>query len=95
MIIKFLIFVAFMLVIGQMYKRKTGHLPAWKYFQPYSLTYWVALVPGIAGILISGEPLTGWSELGLALSTATGGIDPQVLIAGSAGGIGLTGKMVK
>lgn len=95
MIIKFLVFVAVVLFAGQLYKKRTGYLPAWKYFQPYSLTYWAALIPGIAGILISGEPLTGWTEVVQSLSTATGGIDPQVLIASSAAGVGLTGKFVK
>ena len=95
MIIKFLIFVAIVLVIGKIYKSRTGYLPVWKYFQPYSLTYWAALIPGIAGLLISGEPLTGWSTLAETLVTATGGIDPQALIATSAGAVGLTGKFVK
>jgi hypothetical protein len=95
MIIQFLAIVAAILLFGQFYKRNTGYLPAWKYFQPYSLTYWVTLIPGIAGILISGDPLTGWTDLTMALTTATGGLDPQVLIATSAGGVGLTGKFVK
>jgi hypothetical protein len=94
MIIKFLLCVAVVLVMGQIYKRRAGYLPAWKYFQPYSLTYWAGLIPGIAGILIAGEPLTGWSDLAQSLVTATAGIDPQVLIATSAGAVGLTGKFV-
>lgn len=95
MIFKYLIFVALFLVIGQLYKRSHGYLPSWKYFQPYSLTYWAALIPGIAGILISGQPLTGWTELTQTLITVTGGIDPQVLVSSSAAAVGVTGKFHK
>ena len=85
-------FVVVVIIAGQFYKSKTGHLPAWKYFQPFSVTYWAGLVPGIIGILISGEPLTGWAELTESLVTMTGGLDPQALILGSLGAVGLTGK---
>lgn len=87
-----ILFIVLVVGYGQYQKRKTGEIPAWKYFQPYSVTYWAGLIPGIVGILISGEPLTGWVELTQSLVSATGGVDPQVLIAASAASVGLTGK---
>jgi hypothetical protein len=87
-----ILFIVVVIAAGQFYKSKTGELPAWKYFQPFSVTYWSTLIPAIVGILISGEPLTGWVDLSASLAIATGGVDPQILIAGSLAGIGLTGK---
>jgi hypothetical protein len=95
MIIKFVLFIALMAAIGQIYKRRTGHLPEWKYFKPYSVTWWIAAAPGVAGIIIAGEPLHGWHELAVTLANTTGGADPSLLIYGSAGGIGLTGRAGK
>lgn len=82
-------------IAGRVYRKAYGHVPEWKYFKPYSVTWWAAAVPGVIGILISGEPLHGWAELTTTLSQATGGADPSLLIYGSLGGIGLTGRSDK
>lgn len=92
MIVKALLLVILIVAYGQWYKRRTGNLPEWKYFKPYSVSWWMAVIPGVVGILISGEPLTGWTELVDTLQTASGGADPQMLIYGSAAGIGLVGR---
>ena len=93
-IIYFLLFVAAVIFVGRVYKKANGYLPRWKYFQPYSLTWWTTLIPGVLGILISGEPLHGWADLTQSLVSVTGSIDPQILVATSAAGLGLTGKSV-
>ena len=90
-----ILFIIAVALYGRLHKANHGTLPEWKYFKPFSMTWWVAVVPGVVGILISGEPLHGWADLATSLSQATGNANPSLLIYGSLGGIGLTGRSDK
>ena len=88
-----IVFIIAMALVGRYLRVYHGRVPEWKYVKPYSMTWWVAVIPGVVGIIISGEPLHGWGELATSLSQVTGGVPPSTLIYGSLGGIGLTGRM--
>ena len=86
-----------MLVIGKVYKYITGTLPEWKYFKPYSLTWWSVVTPGAVGILISGEPLHGWELLAAqaaeTVENIAPGTTPEAMIGFTTLGLGVTGRM--
>ncbi len=64
-----------------------------KYIKPNSLTWWAAIMPLVAGIILATEPLHGWLEMAQALRNITGDVSPAVLINVGLGGIGLRGAI--
>lgn len=90
----YIIFAAAAIIIaGNIYKAQTGHLPEWKYFKPFSMTWWASMVPGIVGMVILGEPVTGWTEFADMARAASQGQDPSQLVVYSAGLIGLIDRI--
>ncbi len=64
-----------------------------KYFKPRSVTWWCAVIPLIAGVVVATEPLHGLTGVVQVINNVTGGVAPAVLINAGLGGIGLRGAM--
>ncbi len=64
-----------------------------KYFKPMSLTWWAAVVPGLAGVFLAMEPLHGLTQWVAVVNSMTGNASPPVLINAALFGIGLRGAM--
>jgi hypothetical protein len=64
-----------------------------KYFKPKSLTWWSAMVPIVAGVVVASEPLHGAAALVATIDGLTGGTSPAVLINAGLAGIGLRGAL--
>ena len=63
-----------------------------KYFKPKSLTWWVSVLPLLAGVFMAAEPLHGLSGMTDALRNGTGLTAPVLINMGLAG-IGLRGAL--
>ena len=60
-----------------------------KYVKLKSLTWWSAVVPGIAGLVVASEPIHGAASIVQTIDGMTGGVPAAVLINGALVGIGL------
>lgn len=89
----FLMAIVLFVVAGHIYKSRYGYLPEWKYFKPFSMSWWVSMVPALVGMVILGEPVGGWTELADAARLAAQGQDPSQLVIYSAGLIGLVDRI--
>ena len=64
-----------------------------KYFKPKSLTWWGAIVPLVAGLVVASEPIHGLAAVVQAIDNATGHVSPAILINAGLVGIGFRGAM--
>ena len=64
-----------------------------KYIKPKSLTWWVSLVPILAGGTVAAEPLHGLVDLVTTIRAMTGDLSPAVLINAGLAGIGIRGAL--
>lgn len=64
-----------------------------KYVKPESLTWWSAIMPLVAGILIASEPMHGQAGLVQSIRLVIGDVAPGILINAGLAGIGLRGAL--
>lgn len=64
-----------------------------KYLKLRSLTWWAAVTPLVAGLVMATFPLHGWEALTETVRNMSGDIPPAVLINAGLAGIGLRGAM--
>lgn len=60
-----------------------------KYIKPESFTWWMSLIPVIAGIIVATADLHGQVALVAVVNSLTGGAEPAILINAGLAGIGL------
>jgi len=87
-----LIIVIGMPTLGSIMRSHGVTPPEWRYFKPFSMTWWVGAIPAAVGAFIAGEPVHGFAAWADAFTTMTGGTDPGTLIMAGLGAIGLRGK---
>ena len=64
-----------------------------KYFKPKSLTWWGAIAPLTAGLVVATEPLHGVTAIVKTIDSVTGHVSPAILINAGLVGIGFRGAM--
>ena len=64
-----------------------------KYFKPKSLTWWSAVFPLVAGLVVASLPIHGLDALVRTIDSVTGGVAPAILINAGMVGIGVRGAM--
>ena len=80
------------IIAGQMHKRWGGELLEFKYFKPFTLTWWVGAVPLIAGLIVGLEPLHQYGELVQSINNVSGNLEPSIMVTSGLAAIGLRGK---
>lgn len=64
-----------------------------RYIKPRSLTWWAALGPLVAGLILASEPLHGLTALAQTVRNITGDAPPALLINAGLAGIGIRGAL--
>ena len=64
-----------------------------KYFKPKSLTWWGAIAPLTAGLVVATEPLHGVGSIVQTIDSVTGHVSPAIMINAGLVGIGFRGAM--
>tara|TARA_R110000850_G_scaffold18506_1_gene56671 strand:- start:1359 stop:1565 length:207 start_codon:yes stop_codon:yes gene_type:complete len=64
-----------------------------KYFKPKSLSWWSAVVPLAAGLVVATEPLHGVGSIVQTIDSVTGHVSPAMLINAGLVGIGFRGAI--
>lgn len=64
-----------------------------KYFRPKSVTWWVSILPLLAGILLAFAQAFAWAPVIALIATFAPGATPSVLVYAGLMGIGLRGAI--
>jgi lysylphosphatidylglycerol synthetase-like protein (DUF2156 family) len=64
-----------------------------KYFRPKSVTWWVSVIPLIAGLLLAFAQAFAWLPIVALITTFAPGATPSVLVYAGLMGIGLRGAI--
>lgn len=66
---------------------------SFKYFKPFSLTWWASVVPLVAGLIVATEPMHGLETIVSTIDNLSGGLSGYAMMNIGVGGIGLRGAM--